>query len=281
MRPIVALLSDFGSRDHYVGAMKGAVLAACPEATLVDVVHELPPHDVAAAAWALAASYRAFPGGTVFLAVVDPGVGGERRGLAVAAGGYRFVGPDNGVLSTALERDDCQARALTNAGLFRHVVSRTFHGRDVFAPVAGHLARGGALEEVGPVVADAVRLPRAAAAAVAPGEWEGTVLAVDRFGNLATSISEQDLETILAVVAGDPTRLVVLVSGQVLPVVGTYSEVSPGEACALVGSSACLELAVNRASAAERLAAGPGTRVRVKAIADLGGTGSPVLRSAG
>jgi S-adenosylmethionine hydrolase len=277
MRPIVALLSDFGSTDHYVGAMKGAVLAACPEATLVDLVHELPPHDVAAGARALAAAYRAFPGGTVFLAVVDPGVGGERRGLAATAGGYLFVGPDNGVLSPALERDDCRVRALTNAGLFRHVVSRTFHGRDVFAPVAGHLARGGALDEVGPVVVDAVCLPRAGAIVVAPDEWEGVVEAADRFGNLVTNVSEEDLAAMLATVAGDPTRLVVVAGGQVLPLVGTYAEVSPGVPCALVGSSARLELAVNRASATDQLAAGPGARVRVKALASFGGIGPPVL----
>src|SRR5436190_1951844 len=157
VRPIVALLSDFGLRDHYVGAMKGAVLSVCPEAQLVDVVHDLDPHDVEMARFALAAAAPAFPPGTVFLAVVDPGVGTSRRGLAVATADHLFVAPDNGLLSLVLaDHPEARVHAITNAGLFRFQVSPTFHGRDVFGPVAGHLARGMALEEVGPAVSDPV-----------------------------------------------------------------------------------------------------------------------------
>lgn len=271
MRPIVALLSDFGNQDHYVGAVKGAVLAACADALLVDIVHDLPPHDVAAGAYALAAAYRAFPAGTVFVAVVDPGVGTPRRGLAVEAGGYCFVGPDNGILGFVLaEHPASRVHALTNAGLFRYEVSATFHARDVFGPVAGRLAGGMPLDEVGPPVADAFRLPAAAVAEVGPGEWEATVLHVDRFGNLATTLTRERLGEILAHVESDPTRVVVVVEGAVLPLVSSYGEVHEGEPCALLGSSDRLEVAVNCGSAARVLGACRGTPVRVRLVSATG-----------
>jgi S-adenosylmethionine hydrolase len=266
-RPIVALLTDFGSQDHYVGSVKGAVLAACREASVVDIVHDLPPHDVAAGAFALAAAYRAFPAGTVFVAVVDPGVGSERRALAASAGGYLFVGPDNGILSHVLA-DHPQARlhAITNAGLFRHSVSATFHARDVFGPVAGQLAAGLALEVVGPEAADPVRLSIPPVASVAPGEWEASVLHVDRFGNLTTNLTRAGLEEILAQVAGDFSELVVVVEGVVMPLVRSYADVPEGEALALLGSSERLEVAVAAGSAARQLGAGKGAPVRVRAV---------------
>jgi S-adenosyl-L-methionine hydrolase (adenosine-forming) len=264
MRPIVALLTDFGTRDPYAGAIRGAVLAACPEATVVDVSHDLPAHDVAEAAFCLVAAYRAFPGGTVFVAVVDPGVGGPRRGVAVEAGGYRFVGPDNGLFSLVLaEHPEARVRELTNRGLFRYEVSRTFHGRDVFAPVAGHLARGTPFEEVGPEVGDPVALPARPIRGTGPGEWEASVIHVDRFGNLTTNVSALEFETVLASLEGDPTRVVVRVGDAVLPVVNTYSEIPEGEACALLGSSGRLEVAVNRGSAARSLGSGKGSLVRI------------------
>ena len=133
MRPIVALLTDFGSQDHYAGAVKGAILSVCREAMVVDIAHDLPPHDVHEAAFALFAAHGGFPAGTVFVAVVDPGVGSDRRAVAVEAGGYRFVGPDNGIFTLILaEHADARVHQLTNAGLFRLEVSPTFHARDVF-----------------------------------------------------------------------------------------------------------------------------------------------------
>jgi hypothetical protein len=267
MRPIVALLSDFGVQDHYVGAVKGAVLAACREAAIVDIAHELPPHDVPAGAFALAAAYRAFPAGTVFLAVVDPGVGSGRRALAVAAGGHAFVGPDNGILSHVLaEHPQARIHAITNAGLFRHTVSATFHARDVFGPVAGHLAAGLSLETVGPPVDDPVRLRLPAASSPRPGEWETEVVHVDRFGNLTTNLMRAELDAILGSVGGDPTALVVVVEGTVMPLVRTYADVPEGEALALVGSSDRLEVAVAGGSAARQLGAGQGAPVRVRAV---------------
>jgi S-adenosylmethionine hydrolase len=261
MAPIVALLSDFGLHDHYVGAMKGALLAACAGAQIVDVTHDLPAHDVRGGALALASVHRAFPGGTVFLAVVDPGVGGPRRGLAAAAGGYHFVAPDNGLLSLVLaDHETAEVRALTNAGLFRYEVSSVFHGRDVFAPVAGHLARGGRLEDVGPRVTDAVTLhwpaPR-----IAGRTCDAEVLHVDRFGNLTTSVRRSDLLAL----GDDWSDVQVQIAGVRLPLARTYADVAVGEACALIGSSDRLEIAVNQGHAARELPAAVGDPVRVLA----------------
>src|SRR5688500_9276865 len=176
MPPVVALLTDFGHQDHYVGAVKGAVLTACPKAVIVDVGHEVPAHDVMAAAFALAACYRSFPKGTVFVAVVDPGVGSERRPLALQAGGYFFVGPDNGIFTLVLaDAARPKVHEITNRRLCAKVISHTFHARDVFGPVAGHLARGTRLSSVGPPVREWVTF------ALPPvrqrgGEWVATVL---------------------------------------------------------------------------------------------------------
>jgi len=272
MRPIVALLTDFGSQDHYVGAVKGAVLAACREASVVDLTHELPPHDVMAAAFSLAAARGAFPAGTTFLAVVDPGVGSARRALALEAAGQRFVGPDNGIFTFVLaEQPSARVHEITNQGLFRARVSATFHARDVFGPVAGRLAAGMDLAEVGPPISDPVRLPLERPRPVGPGEWEGAVLHVDRFGNLITNFTEEDLDAALAIVNGDPTDLVVAVEGMVLPLVRTYSDVCEGEACAVAGSSGRLEVSVNRGSAARQLGASRGAPVRVRRVSTTGG----------
>jgi len=149
-RPTVALLTDFGTRDHYAGALKGVVLSVCPDATLVDIGHDIPAHDVIAGAFELAACYRYFPAGTIFLVVVDPGVGSSRRGIAADIGDYRFVAPDNGVLSAVfLESPPKKVVELTERKYARPTVSRTFEGRDRFAPAAGFLARGVALVSLG------------------------------------------------------------------------------------------------------------------------------------
>src|SRR5438093_8402172 len=149
-RPVIALLTDFGTRDHYAGTMKGVALGICPDATLVDISHDLPPHDVLAAALELGASYKYFPLGTIFLVVVDPGVGSARRGIAAEAGDYKFVAPDNGVLSLALdEHAPKRVVELTERKYARPTVSRTFEGRDRFAPAAAWLAKGIELAALG------------------------------------------------------------------------------------------------------------------------------------
>src|SRR3954454_22917378 len=193
-RPVIALLTDFGTADHYAGTMKGVALGICPDATLVDISHDLPPHDVFGAALALAAAYKYFPAGTIFLVVVDPGVGSSRRGIAVESGDYRFVAPDNGVLSAVLdERAPKRVVELTERKYARPTVSRTFEGRDRFAPAAAWLAKGIEMTAMGrPAGAIArleVPLPR-----VTDDDIEGQVLRVDRFGNLITNIDRKTFD---------------------------------------------------------------------------------------
>jgi S-adenosylmethionine hydrolase len=257
--PVIALLSDFGVRDHYAGTMKGVVLSICPDATLVDVTHEVPPHDVLTGALQLAASYRYFPPGTVFLTVVDPGVGSSRRGIAAEAGDYRFVAPDNGLL-TAVFQESPPKRVveLTERRYARPTVSRTFEGRDRFAPAAAWLARGVQLTALGRAAHDWQRLDIPQPVAAGEG-LHGVVLIVDRFGNAVTNI---DRRTWQRFAAGGPVDL--RVGGTPIPrLVDTYADIAPGEVCALFGSSDRLELAAHAASAAERLGAGPGTAVDV------------------
>src|ERR687884_688330 len=142
-RPVIALLTDFGTRDHYAGTMKGVALGICPDATLVDITHDIPAHDVAAGALELAAAYKYFPAGTIFVAVVDPGVGSSRRGVAADTGDYRFVAPDNGVLTLVLRESPARKVVeLTERRYARPTVSRTFEGRDRFAPAAAWLGKG-------------------------------------------------------------------------------------------------------------------------------------------
>ena len=261
MPPVIALLTDFGLQDHYVGAMKGAILSSCPEATLVDVTHDVPAHDVGAGALALDAAYRHFPEGTVFVAVVDPGVGSERRPIAARAGRWLFVGPDNGVFTYVLDAEPAaRVHLIVNTRLLREPTSAVFHGRDCFGPVGGRLARGLALEEVGPPVTDAVRLELPPKARTDDG-WEGAVLHVDRFGNLTTNLLEGDL----AAVAGERlSDLEVRLGSESLPLVRSYSDVAPGRACALVGSSGRLEIAVRLGRADALPGAGKGARVLVR-----------------
>lgn len=264
MRPLVALLTDFGTRDHYVGAVRGAVLCACPDAQVVDVTHEIEPQNVAEAAFVLAACYRAFPADTVFVAVVDPGVGTTRRALAAEAGGYRFVAPDNGLLSLVLQEQPVVAlHEIVNSGLFRSHVSHTFHARDVFGPVAGHLARGAPLGLVGPAAKAPVVFPVPRARRAPDGQWQAEVVHCDRFGNLTTSLTRAELESIV----GDGAEsggIRVVAAGLTLPFVDTYGDVREGEACALLGSADRLEIGVNRGSAAAVLGMGVGAPVTVR-----------------
>jgi S-adenosylmethionine hydrolase len=261
MRPVIVLLTDFGQRDPYVGAMKGAILSVCPEATLVDLLHEVPPHDVFAGALALDAAYRHFPEGTVFVAVVDPGVGSERRPIAIGAGGWLFVGPDNGLFTFVLDaHPSALVHLLAEASLFRDPVSPVFHGRDLFGPVAGRLAGGLPLDEVGPRVADPVRLELPPKVRTEAG-WEGAVVHVDRFGNLITNILEADLRRL----AGHRLdALEVGLGGRWLPLARSYSDVEVGRACALIGSTGRVEVAVHRGRADASTGVASGAPVRVR-----------------
>jgi S-adenosylmethionine hydrolase len=259
-RPVIALLTDFGNRDHYAGTMKGVALGICAEATLVDISHEVPAGDVLAAALELAAAYRYFPAGSIFLVVVDPGVGSSRRGLAAEAGAYRFVAPDNGVLSIVFdENPPKRVVELSEARYARPTVSRTFEGRDRFAPAAAWLAKGIELTALGRPAGAVHRLevprPRHTAEGV-----EGEVVRVDRFGNLITNIDRQLFERL----ASDHPLIVRVGSFQISKVVSTYADSSPGELCVLFGSTDHLEIAANGANAAAEIGAGRGTTVYVE-----------------
>ena len=261
-RPVIAFLSDFGTHDHYVGAMKGAALGLCPDATLVDITHEIAPHDVAGGAYELAAAYRYFPHGTIFVAVVDPGVGSMRRGIAMDAGDYRFVAPDNGILTPVVDaHPPRRVVELSERKYARPTVSRTFEGRDRFAPAAAWLAKGVELTALGRPAGALHRLdlPRPTSA---PGALAGEVVRVDRFGNLITNIDRQTFDR----ASDGPVDVTLDTAAGVVAVarvVATYAEIADGEVAALFGSTDHLEFAANGASAAARLAAARGAAVRV------------------
>jgi len=259
---LVTLLTDFGTADYFVAAMKGVILGRDPRIALVDVTHEVPPQDVPAGAFTLLAAYPAFPAGTVHLAVVDPGVGSERRPLVVDAGGHRFVGPDNGLLSYVCEREP-QARVyhLTGRALFREPVSATFHGRDVFAPAAAALATGAAPAELGAEVDDYVRLDPLRPVRV-EGKLRARILHVDRFGNCVTNIGRQDLPECEA---AEEVRMEVN-GREVRTLRRFYAEpgAEDGEPFAIWGSAGFLEISVQRDSAAELLGVRRGMPVTVR-----------------
>ncbi len=255
--PAIAFLTDFGTRDHYVGAMKGAALTIAPEATLVDITHGIAPQDILGGAIELRAAWRYFPPATIYVAVVDPGVGSPRRGLAARVGDHFFVAPDNGLL-TLVFREVAPAAVveLVDPRFALPVVSRTFEGRDRFAPAAAWLARGIALEAFGPAVHDWRTLP-VPDPTVAGGRVTGEVLQVDTFGNLVTNIPAA-----LVPVPAPGRRLDILVAGSRVPtLVDTYASVPAGSLCALVGSSGYLEVAVTGGNAAGDLGVGRGAVV--------------------
>ncbi|HEX6134951.1 MAG TPA: SAM-dependent chlorinase/fluorinase [Longimicrobiales bacterium] len=249
--PRITLLTDFGTADGYVAAMKGVIAAILPGAIIDDASHDIPPGDVHAASWALDAYWHLYPAGTVHVVVVDPGVGSARRALALEVDRRFIIAPDNGIVTAALRRAPlARAVEIRTPHRLRDTVSATFHGRDVFAPAAAHIATGAPLEELGPPVTDPVLIalpePARTRASVA-----GTVVHVDRFGNLVTNIPAADVRG-GAVAVGARRRI---------PVVRTYADVPSGECAALIGSRGALEVSVRDGSAAEVLAAERGTVV--------------------
>jgi len=266
---LVALLTDYGESDFYVGALKGAILKLCPQARLVDISHDVPPYDVELAAWTLFDSAREYPAGTVVVAIVDPGVGTGRRPILLQTGsGHWFVGPDNG-LFTVVERElgSGTYREITNLlWMRRGAISASFHGRDIFGPSAGMLACGQDGQEAGPAIADPVRLNlRFAQVRRVAGRApliEGAVLFADHYGNLQTNISAALVDSLGATI-GDKLR--VEIGGETLrvPFVRTYGDVGEGEALIFTASTGRLELALNQESAAAFFDVQPGDRVRV------------------
>jgi S-adenosylmethionine hydrolase len=246
VKPVITLLTDFGVTDYYVGAVKGVLLTLNPQVSIIDITHDVPPQDIHSAAFTLLACYRAFPPGTIHVAVVDPGVGSSRRPIVVAAGGQYFVGPDNGIFSYIFEREASHHTVHVTADkYFRRPTSATFHGRDVFAPVAAALSQGINPDKLGPRIADEVRLEPLAPEVQTNWRVKGRILHVDRFGNCVTNFTRD----------AKPVKLIVKrrVIKTFREFFADHKEESKEQIFALLGSAGFLEIAANRESAAKLL----------------------------
>ena len=244
MKNIITLTTDFGLRDHYVGAMKGVMLSINEDVRPVDITHCIDSHDIRAASFVIGNSYRYFPKNTVHLVVVDPGVGSGRRPLALFADGHFFVGPDNGVFSSVIRRcEDFSAREIKNRDYFLKEISSTFHGRDIFSPVAAHLSLGVSFPGIGPQIRDPEILP-GDGYSVNGAEIRGTVVYTDKFGNLVTSIPAEAVR--------DGARAVVKVGDKEFAGISeSYSSAEPGEIVVVGGSGGYIEISVNRGRACD------------------------------
>jgi S-adenosyl-L-methionine hydrolase (adenosine-forming) len=241
---IITLLTDFGLADHFVGVMKGVIAGIAPGAQVVDVSHEVPPFAILEGAFLLEQSWRYFPAGTIHVAVVDPGVGSSRRALLVEEGGHFFVGPDNGILSAVLGK---KVRVLEEARYWLPEPSSTFHGRDIFAPVAAHLANGVKPAKFGPRIDDALRSPSLVPVRQSRRTWTGAVLRVDRFGNLITNFSQVEFSSIR-------NRPFVMKLGleETELFASTYTNCPEGQLCVISGSCGYFEVSIAQESAAKR-----------------------------
>lgn len=251
--PVITLTTDFGDSDHFVGVMKGVILSIAPRCTIVDITHQVSPYEIVEGAFTISEAWRYFPKKTIHVAVVDPGVGTARRPILVEAAGHCFLGPDNGVLSMIYGREKCKVRHIHNQRFWLPERSNTFHGRDIFAPVAAHLAKGVKPAQIGPVIGDYLRVDLAKLERTAKHCWTGAVLKVDRFGNLITSFHVRDLPEIAS-------RPVAVLAGvrSIERRVGNFAQGEFGEPVLIVGSSGYLEVAVNQGSAAKLLGCGAG-----------------------
>jgi len=261
-RPIVTLTTDFGLNDHFVGTIKGVILGIVPDAELVDICHTVQAFDILDGALALAHAYSYFPSGTVHLVIVDPGVGSARRPIVASSEEYNFVAPDNGVLSLMYAREErLSVRHITSDHYFLQPLSNTFHGRDIFAPVAAYLAKGVVDEKFGEEITDYVRFNAPKPKAVDEKTLRGVVLRVDRFGNLITNFTPQDIP---ALFQAEPAAFkIVIGKGEVSKIRQNYAEGTPGEVFAIIGSMGYLEISANRGAAAQLLNVGKGAEVMI------------------
>lgn len=263
--PIITLTTDFGTNDHFVGALKGVIVDIVPEVQLVDITHAVQAFDVLDGAIAIAQTYSYFPSGTVHMVVVDPGVGTTRRPIIASSDGYHFVAPDNGVLSMIYAKEErIRVRHVTSDHYFRQPVSHTFHGRDVFAPVAAYLAKQVDSHKFGDEIEDYVKFAAPRPKPAGEGRLRGVVLKVDRFGNLVTNVTPEDAP---AIFAGKPFTIKVG-SKEVTEIRAAYAEGAPGEVFGVLGSMGYLEIVANRAPAAQLTGAGKGAEVSIS----LGGS---------
>ena len=263
LQRIVTLTTDFGITEHYVGAMKGAIYNINPAAQVVDICNSVHSYDLLDGALTLAQAYSYFPPNTLHVVVVDPGVGTARRPILANVGKYLFLAPDNGILSLVYEREEAiSVRHVTSQHYFLHPVSNTFHGRDVFAPVAGWLSKGVEPEKFGEVVTDFVRFTAPKPKSAGDNLFKGIVLKVDKFGNLVTNITPQDLPQLFT--PQPPPFRIFVGKTEISKMKTTYAEGAPGEVFAVLGSMGFLEIVTNRGSAQNTIGAGKGTEVGVK-----------------
>jgi len=255
---MITLLTDFGLTDQYVGVMKGVIATIAATVPVVDITHEVPAFSINQAAFLLDQSWRYFPKGTIHVAIVDPGVGSERRPLLIEAEGHYFIGPDNGLLSFALLTDKPKTRVLNEPKYWLPAPSSTFHGRDIFAPVAAHLAAGVRPAKLGKLIADPMRSTGLLPIRTSRRTYSGTVLHVDRFGNLITNFRITEFTTLR-------NRPFTFVAGmnEVELFSSTYANCPPEQLCLIAGSSGYYELSILNGSAAQKTGLVPGSPVEL------------------
>jgi len=269
-KPLVTLISDFGHADHFVGAVKGVILNINPDVQIVDICHEVNSYDIFDAAFSLAQSYRLFPADTIHLVVVDPGVGTARRPLLARTIEYKFIAPDNGVLSLIYEREESiEVRHVTSDHYFLNPVSNTFHARDIFAPVAGWLSKGLEVDKFGEPITDFAKFTSPRPKRVSDQLVKGVVLRIDKFGNVITNLTPEDVPALFA--ENPPPFKIIIGQQEITKLNLAYSMGKPSEIFAIVGSSGYVEICTNRGSAAKALNAGRGAEVGVM----LGETAAP------
>jgi S-adenosylmethionine hydrolase len=256
---LITFTTDFGLSDHFVGTMKGVVAGIAPAARVIDISHDIANYNVTEAAFVIAEVWPYFPERTIHVVVVDPGVGSSRRPILAEASGHFFVAPDNGVLSMVLDALPHKVRVISNPKFMRPEISRTFHGRDVFAPAAAHLAIGAKPAAFGKLISDYCRTGVATPVPMSKDAWRGTVLKVDRFGNLITNFAAREF-------AGINTRAFEMRGGgrSIHRLALTYAEIGAGELAVIVGSSGYLEIAANQTSAAALLSYAAGAPVELE-----------------
>lgn len=258
LMPLITLTTDFGEDGHFAGVLKGVILGIAPRAGIVDITHGVTPFEITEAAFTVAEAARFFPKKTIHVVVVDPGVGTKRRPILAEAEGQYFLAPDNGVLSMIFARAKCKVRHLTNAKYRLKEVSHTFHGRDIFAPSAAHLARGVKTAQFGPLIQDHLRSEVATPTRIGTRCWAGVILKADRFGNLITNYHVREFPLV-------ETRPIVLMAGvhSIEKFVRTYGDAPRGEPVAMVGSSGYVEIALNQGNAAKSLGLGTGASLEL------------------
>ncbi|TYP93483.1 hypothetical protein LX73_1187 [Fodinibius salinus] len=256
MRNVITLTTDFGLQDYYVSAMKGVMLDIAPDVRMVDISHDIPSQDIMAGSWILKNSAMLFPKGTVHAVVVDPGVGTDRDPIAIKIADQYFVGPDNGIFSLLIEEHPYEAVRLTNAEYWRDNPSNTFHGRDIFAPVAAHLSQGVNLEELGESAED-LKTYRWTVPITDKNGIEGMVMHIDKFGNLVTNITADHVEDVI----GD-RKVRIYIGNTILDnIADTFGDVADGEPVAYIGSSGMLEVGINKGDAQQMLGIQKGAQI--------------------